>query len=344
MQSFECPQCSATLFFDSLVCKSCRTVVSYDPVRADLVGNATPCANRDAISCNWQTGGDEAGHCEACRLTTLVPDMGSPGNDALWAQSESAKRWMLANLAAWGWFGADDAGPRPEFHFLAEQTGTGAENVAMGHKNGLVTINIMEADPVVRIARREQFNEPYRTMIGHFRHEIAHYILFHRLYNQPGFIRQFRAIMGDERDDYGAAISSYYENGPIDDWQQSFVSGYASSHPHEDWAETFAHLLHLTDIADTFIAVGFSSIDVADKNFLPYQAVDSEHLLSFATELTIGLNQLNRSMGLSDIYPFVLTPSIRKKISFVHKWVSSGPAGRLDLKPNSPRQNENDSI
>lgn len=326
MQLFECPSCSATVFFDSVSCESCSTELNYRPDAQDLTRRGKRCANRDKINCNWLVESEEQDLCRACRTTTLIPDLSVEENMALWEKSELAKRWILANLGSWGWFTAQDTGPSPVFHLISEQTGNDTQRVVMGHQDGVVTINVAESNPVVRVTRREQFNEPYRTMIGHFRHELAHYVFFERLYGLPGFIDEFRAVIGDERDDYAAAMSRYYQLGPQQQWEQSFVSGYASSHPHEDWAETFAHLLHLTDIADTFIAVGFSSIDVADKNFRPYRTNDAGRLLSFATDLTIGLNQLNRSMGLSDIYPFVLTPTIRDKISFVHRWVTRGPA------------------
>lgn len=326
MELFECPSCSHTLYFDSLVCESCGTDVVYAPDEASMVQLNSPCSNRQAIGCNWQAKNTCDGRCKSCSLTTRVPDASSD-NLQLWAKTETAKRWVLANLAAWEWFSTADTGTRPEFHLLSEQTRSGERPVSMGHENGVVTINVVEANPVIRTTRREQFNEPYRTMIGHFRHELAHYIFLQRLSSNLSFVEEFRSLLGDERKDYGAAMAGYYQNGPDPNWRNSFVSEYASCHPHEDWAETFAHLLHLTDIADTFIAVGFSSIDVPDKNFNPYQVRDASHLLSFATELTIGLNQLNRSMGLSDIYPFVLTPVVREKISFVHKWVSAGPAG-----------------
>lgn len=333
MQLFECPSCSATVFFDSTVCEKCQAELGYAPGTASIVPNGSPCSNRHRIGCNWQVQAVQSDHCDACRLTTVIPDTSTPENLKLWARSEAAKRWVLTNLAGWGWFDRTDSGPRPQFHLLSEQTRQGKRRVSMGHKNGVVTINVVEADPIVRATRREQFNEPFRTMIGHFRHELAHYLFLQRLSSQPDFIEEFRALMGDERISYDAAIADYYDIGPADGWQQSFVTEYASSHPHEDWAETFAHLLHLTDIADTFISVGFSSVDVADKNFSPYRAKDADLLLSFATELTIGLNQLNRSMGLSDIYPFVLTPAVREKIGFVHKWVAAGPVGGAGQQP-----------
>lgn len=326
MQLFECPTCSATLFFDSLVCGTCETEVGYAPASTSIVPSNHPCANRPTIACNWQVETPQTAHCASCALTTIVPDIAASNNIELWSKSELAKRWVLANLSEWHWFDANDLGPKPEFHLLAELTQLGRNRITMGHDDGLVTINVAEADSVVQTARREQFNEPYRTMVGHFRHELAHYMFFKRFSPQPGFLDEFHALMGDETIDYGEAMSHYYANGCAPDWQQAYVSQYAASHPHEDFAETFAHLLHLTDIADTFISVGFSSIDIAEKNFEPYQTRNAAQLLSFAAELTIGLNQLNRSMGLDDIYPFVLTPLVRSKIEFVHKWVSAGPS------------------
>jgi len=120
----------------------------------------------------------------------------------------------------------------------------------MGHVGGVVTISVAEADAVLRTTRKEALDEPYRTMIGHMRHEIAH-MLWWRLSLREDFLTAFRETFGDEREDYPAALQRHYQNGPPADWQTRFLSTYASSHPHEDWAETASHLLHLTDITDS---------------------------------------------------------------------------------------------
>jgi len=51
----------------------------------------------------------------------------------------------------------------------------GCTPVLTSHCNGLITLNIAEADDAERERRRVKFHEPYRTLLGHLRHEVAHY-------------------------------------------------------------------------------------------------------------------------------------------------------------------------
>ena len=332
MRIFTCPDSSEALFFDNLACAS-GTEAAYDPDLAEFVADFTPCANRVVIGCNWIAEG-AGGLCRACAMTEVIPDASTPQNLALWAEAELAKRWVLANLARWGWFAAADAGPRPVFQLLSEQTSAGEAPVSMGHADGVVTINVTEADPTERTRRRIELGEPLRTMIGHYRHEIGHFC-FLRLAERPGFVDAFRAIFGDERADYGAALQRHYAEGALAGWQQTYISAYSSAHPHEDWAECFAHLLHLADIVDSFVAAGLRSDAAPAAGYDAYAETDADRLITFGAELGIALNHVNRSIGLADIYPFVLTPPIRAKLAFVHGWMhaarseaGSGPQSR----------------
>ena len=72
-------------------------------------------------------------------------------------------------------------------------------------------------------------------------------------------------------------------------------------HPHEDWAETAAHLMHLTDITDSFVAAGLSSSEMPGPGWDPYSEPDAYRLIHIAASLTVGMNHINRSMGLSDL-------------------------------------------
>lgn len=257
-------------------------------------------------------------------MTTVIPDLSMNDSRANWAATEVAKRWALANLARWNWFNVEDQGMLPQFHLLAE----GANPITMGHAEGVVTISIAEADPVVRVRRREAFDEPYRTMLGHIRHELAH-LLWWRLSSVPKFLDAFRAKFGDERQDYQNALQEHYRVGPSKGWEKLFLTRYASAHPHEDWAETVAHLLHLTDIADSFVATDLQSAQLPDHDWDPYAETDSGRLVSAAASLTISVNHINRSMGLTDLYPFVLSDAAREKLAFVHHWLRSGPPQKL---------------
>ena len=60
---------------------------------------------------------------------------------------------------------------------------------------------------------RHDLHEPYRTLLGHFRHEVGHYY-WDRLVRDSGWLQPFRELFGDERADYAAALKLNYENGP----------------------------------------------------------------------------------------------------------------------------------
>lgn len=252
-------------------------------------------------------------------MTTVVPESFHQENRRLWAAAEASKRWVLANLARWNWFLDRDDGPRPTFHMLAEVTRDGPATVMMGHADGVLTINVVEADPVTRIARGNDLGEKLRTLAGHFRHELAHF-LFERLATRPDFLDEFRSLFGDERCDYADALKRHYKYGPPDGWEQFFVSSYASCHPHEDWAESLAHLLHLTDIVDSCVNMNLRSPNLP-AGYDAYGETDPVRLVSIGVEIGIAMNHANRSMGLHDIYPFILTPETRAKLYFAHTWL-----------------------
>lgn len=325
MKIFTCPTSNHPLYFDNLNC-ACGTSVTFNPEAEAFEAGCEPCANRETIGCNWQAAAGPGSFCRACAMTEVVPDSLVHQNIPLWADTEKAKRWVLVNLGQWGWLKDGDTGPRPRFHLLSEQTSAGRANVTMGHDDGLITINVTEADPAQRVARREDLSERYRTLIGHFRHELGHYV-FLRLSRDEAFLNAFRARFGDERADYGAALSRHYEQGPPQGWQEAHVTTYASSHPHEDWAETFAHILHLTDMIDSFVASGFSAPALEGLGKPPYEVADTRAILKAGVDIGLGLNHLNRSMGLFDIYPFVLSETAREKLAFVHAAVREGPSG-----------------
>ncbi|WP_396588684.1 putative zinc-binding metallopeptidase [Bermanella sp. R86510] len=256
-------------------------------------------------------------------MTTLAPAIDIPNAIEHWAETESAKRWVLDNLGRWHWFRPEDLGTRPSFHMLAD----GHTTIDMGHVDGIVTISVSEADPVIRVSRREALDEPYRTMIGHMRHEIAH-MLWWRLSLRDDFLAAFRDMFGDERVDYTAALEKHYEQGPPDDWKLFYLTSYASSHPHEDWAETAAHLLHLTDITDSFVASGLVSPEMPGHKWDPYAEPDTHLLIDIAVTIVTRVNHINRSMGLSDVYPFELSETAYQKLAFVHDWLRRGVQGR----------------
>jgi hypothetical protein len=214
------------------------------------------------------------------------------------------------------------------FEFLADLPDQ--PPILTGHNAGLITVNIAEADDAKREKRRVNMREPYRTLLGHFRHEIGHYY-WDRLIADGPRLDAFRKLFGDERADYGKALQTHYDEGPPEDWQKYFVTAYASSHPWEDWAETWAHYLHMIDLLESASACGLSMRprrrDEPALKSLTSVNLDQpifDGMLERWFPLTYVLNNLNRSMGLPDGYPFVLSTPAISKLRFVHDTVEQG--------------------
>jgi hypothetical protein len=279
--------------------------------------------------CNWAIASDDPDPlCVSCRLTRLIPDVSAPGAKLAWYRLEGAKRRLVFTLAGFELpLGprADRGDPGLAFEFKADPKDPGAPRVMTGHAGGVITVNIAEADDAERERRRAAVHEPYRTLLGHLRHESGHYY-WDRLIKDAAPLEAFRGLFGDERADYDAALRTHYEMGPPADWQSRFVSAYASSHPWEDWAETWAHYLHMVDTLETAAACGLTlkpgrtdepalaSVPVVfGSRSQPFEPVIESWL-----PLTYALNNLNRGLGLSDGYPFVLSPSAIDKLRFVH--------------------------
>lgn len=324
MQIFSCPHCQQDVFFSNLIC-ACGSQIYFNPDQQRFETDARPCANHDLISCNWKAMQGDT-YCRSCAMTKVIPDTFRDANLQLWRSAEGAKRWVLANLSQWGWFTGPDLIRAPDFHLLAEETRAGPARVIMGHDNGLITINLAEANPTERTRRRENLGEVLRTMTAHFRHEIAHF-LFLRLSGNSQFLFQFREQFGDERKDYGEALNCYYEKGAPESSALNYVSRYATSHPHEDWAESAAHVMHLVDILDSAQAASLTRSSRFSGNVSAYRMKNGEKLITEALHLGIGLNHVTRSMGMDDLYPFVTSQTVREKLIFAHRWISRGPTG-----------------
>ncbi|MGP0093100.1 MAG: putative zinc-binding metallopeptidase [Xanthobacteraceae bacterium] len=344
MKLFQCQSCRQPLYFENTRCDSCghelgylpshETVTALEPSRGVWRALAEPrglyrlCANAQHGVCNWLV---PAGHaetfCAACRHNRMIPDLSQPENIARWRRIEIAKRRLFYTLLKLR-LPLATRNEEPDglaFDFIADQAAPGGHLPFMtGHANGLITINLAEADDPERERRRSDMGEPYRTLLGHFRHEIAHYY-WDRLVAGTPKLENFRTVFGDEREDYAAALQRHYSNGPPPDWPEHFVSAYASTHPWEDFAETWAHYFHMVDTLETANAFGLSvqprlskGADLAAKiDFDPHQG-DFDRLIEAWLPLTFAFNSINRSMGLQDLYPFVLAPSAIVKLGFIH--------------------------
>lgn len=330
MQRLDCPNCGQRVYFHNTIC-ACGAPLVFDPESGRFIANAQVCAKLDSLGCNWVAENGE--FCRSCAMTTTIPDLSVEGNAELLARSEAAKRWVLANLARWRWFTNADQGARPIFEMLSERAGQQEVKVTMGHADGIITINVVEADDAVRVERQQELGELYRSMIGHMRHEIAHF-LFERLALLPGFLDDFRAMFGDERADYGAALQAHYAN-PQPKGDQ-YISEYATMHPHEDWAETSAHVLHLVDMTDSLMATGLTGPEIPPAGYDAYADADGDHLLHVATAVALAVNEINRALDNPDVYPFVLTDTTRTKLKFALHWLSTGATTAAMAPPADP--------
>lgn len=359
MKTFHCTNCQNLVFFENVSCLNCGHALAYLPDRAVMAalkesqdgqwrveGSVEAGSSTDAAAyrlcanyvehniCNWAVPADDPNSlCRACRLTKTIPDLTAGGKEA-WVRLETAKRRLVETLLSLQLpLHAKDA-DHPEgvtFEFLKDSTQPNGDTnrVLTGHDNGVITINIAEADDVQRERMRQQQHEPYRTLVGHFRHEIGHYY-WDRLIRDSDRLESFRALFGDERADYAEALKRHYGQGAPANWAETFISTYATSHPWEDWAESWAHFLHMSDSLETAAAVGLSlrparadePATPADPAPLALMDAGFESMIARWLPLTYVMNNLNRGLGLSDAYPFVLTPAVIEKLRFIYDTIS----------------------
>jgi hypothetical protein len=273
--------------------------------------------------CNWAVAAtDRQALCVSCRLTRVIPNLAQEGNRAAWYRLECAKRRLLFSLIELGLpfneWSTEASGL--SFEFLQDSPCGDDGRILTGHDNGVITINVAETDDVLREHQRNRHHEPYRTVLGHFRHEIGHYC-WDRMIRYGPNLDAFRQLFGDERADYAEALRTHYAHGPRSNWQNQFISAYASSHPWEDWAESWAHFLHMSDALETAEAAGLSLATYPPGERSPIAGRGFDQLVQAWIPLTHLLNNLNRGLGLPDSYPFVLSTRIIAKLRFIDQIV-----------------------
>ena len=333
-----CPDCQSFAFLDAMDCQSCGTELGY---RFDTLSFLTvhpegtivdddtwrTCSNR-SWGCNWLVADiEESGRCFSCRLNRTMP----PRDDTLaWEKIRDtgiAKRRLLVQLAEFDlpitpWYEKEGG---LGFDLLSSFSG---QRVSIGHANGIITLDLAETLDAYREQLRVRLGEPYRTMLGHLRHEIAHYYQWILLSDEQW--ERCRGLFGDERASYQDAIARHYKEGAPEDWAASFISEYATMHPWEDFAETFAHYLHISGTLNTAAAAGvILSADrvpgIVDHDIVPegdYRALGLDRMLEDWRWLSLMFNRVNRAMGQRDLYPFVLTAPVIEKMRFVHELVA----------------------
>ncbi|MDP1955720.1 MAG: putative zinc-binding metallopeptidase [Polaromonas sp.] len=376
-RAYHC-QCGSPVFFRNSTCLACGTALGYDAAQASLlplipgtehdtwVAWRTDDAPVDAASaavylrcanlhtpaaCNWlvpvSKDAPQALLCQACRLNRTIPDLNDtahPDNAELWGKIELAKRRLVSALLSLGLpvTSRMDEDPAQGLMFDFLRSPDFGPHVMTGHDTGLITLNLNEADDATREAIRKAMHEPYRTLLGHLRHEVGHYY-WDRLVSGTAWMDGYRTLFGDESQDYLASLQTNYEQGPRPDWALHYVSAYASVHPWEDWAECWAHYLHMRDTVDTALSFGLSA-DSAQLEFTPFtldalyqpehpQAQGFLDFLNQWTRLTTLLNEMSRAMGQPDFYPFVLPREVVTKLHFIHLVVTSVNAA--DLAPDA---------
>jgi hypothetical protein len=347
MKLFQCQNCGQPLYFENTRCERCLLALGYLPARETVTAlkpdggqrnsqqqvwraladdrRYRDCANGTYGVCNWLVPADQDDlYCAACRHNRMIPDLSLPENVDRWRALEAAKHRLFYTLFQLR-LPVETKAESPDglaFQFLAD-VAPAASPVLTGHDNGVITINLAEADDAERERRRHQMGELYRTLLGHFRHEIGHYYWDRLIANTP-HLDEFRRIFGDERQDYTNALQDYYANGAPADWSERFISAYASSHPWEDFAETWAHYFHMIDTLETAHVAGLAVLPKLPQSpgavfdFHPRDS-DMKHLIDAWTTLTFAVNSINRSMGQHDLYPFVLGPLAVAKLTFVQE-------------------------
>lgn len=328
MKAFSCRVCGNALYFENVVCVSCGTALGYSRAEHEIVpldedGRYVDreglvwhvCTNLDLSGCTWLAPLED-GQCVSCDLTRTRPSDDDLEGLSQYPVAESSKRRLVVELDARGlpvMVRDEELGEGLCFDMLSSVE----ENVVIGHADGVITIDLAEGDDAHRVKVQSQLREPYRTMLGHLRHEVGHYYEQQLVRGQERMLA-CRDLFGDESKDYQAEIDRHYSEGPPQDWQDSYISTYATMHPFEDFAETFAHWMHINDTVETARAYGLTTVDpTAFTKF-------SDLVTGVWVPLSTALNQINRSMGSDDLYPFVIPPPVLDKLDFVADLVREG--------------------
>lgn len=361
MHLFRCSHCGQRIFFENMRCGSCGSGLGFVPAELQMIAFSVdaqdawvrigpegpaqrPCSNYTVEGvCNWMIAADDpTALCLSCRTTQIIPALGKPENRGFWQKLEQAKRRLFYTLLALK-LPAPDRGVDPvngvSFQFLEDASPH--QRVLTGHDDGVITLNISEADDAQRETMRASMHEPYRSLVGHFRHESGHYY-WDRLIQNTTWLNDYRALFGDERADYAAALQQHYAS-PLPDWHLSFISAYASSHPWEDFAECWAHYLHMVDGLETAAAWGLHLDNaVPDGPPLKVSPIDpgassvESSLIEQWLPVSQFSNAMNRSLGLQDSYPFVVRAPVVAKLDFIHRVVVAAGRGEMPMNFSSP--------
>ena len=354
MKLFACQSCGAQLYFENVRCLACGHELGFiadtnvltaiepnqDSTWRSLAAGHEGILWRKCVRyandgvCNWLVRADDAHDlCRSCRMTRTIPDLSLPGHHDAWRRMESAKRRLIYGLTSLGLPVIDreqDPVGGLVFEFLAD---TPQQHAITGHSDGLITVNIAEADPVERERARTNLHESYRTVLAHLRHESGHHY-WDRLVRRGSRIWDVRGLFGDDRQDYASSMQRYYDQGPRADWNNGFVSAYATMHPWEDWAETWAYYLHMVDAVEIAGNLSLSArahpsgSGVSPAAMAAPQCTERsiDELLAAWVPLTFATNCLTRAIGHQDWFPFELSAGAIAKLRLVHAVIADARA------------------
>jgi hypothetical protein len=350
MQIFKCTSCAHPVYFDNLSCTACGHELGFDCDGMQMVALAPSleqpsvlidpatqqhykfCSNHQYDVCNWVIATESTEEfCVACRVNRVIPNLSDFEYRQRWHKIELAKHRLIYSLLRWNLpvkSKVEDPERGLAFDFKADPNSPNEPRVLTGHDNGLITLNIAEADDVERAMARDNMDEVYRTLLGHFRHEIGHYY-WEILIDQTEYLAPCRALFGDDRESYQDALDRHYHQGPPANWRENYISSYATMHPWEDWAETWAHYLHIVDVLETVYTFGVQIhpqiISDQPSHFMrlaqpidPYAGHSFDEIYQAWLPVSFSMNSLNRSMGQEDFYPFVINQPVREKLQFIH--------------------------
>lgn len=349
MRLFNCTNCGQLLYFENSHCEQCGLPLGFVAEELTLLpiikkGDDTYrihardesilyryCKNHEYNVCNWMVpDNNNTDYCRACSFNRTIPNLSKQEYRQRWNVIENGKHRLIYQLLRMQLPLAnkvEDAEKGLLFDFVADDETNGEKKILTGHDNGVITLNIAEADDVEREMTRKGMAEVYRTVLGHFRHEVGHYY-WDRLIDNTPFLNDCRQLFGDDTQDYGEALKVHYKEGAPAGWNAHFISAYASTHPWEDWAETWAHYLHIIDTLETAYSFGLSVHPHVAKSSAtlntdikvdPYNQNNFDNIIIQWLPLTFALNSVNRSMGLHDLYPFVIPAEVVEKLKFIHK-------------------------
>lgn len=323
-------RCDNRIFFNNHFCLSCNASlgrctacglltsvqITEDIARCDSCNAVVhPCKNQKHGVCgSYNMDADSL--CRWCEYTNVIPALSQPASVQRWAKMESAKRRLLHQLEDLGFppYIVDTGTTHPlQFEFREDGVGKDGEKkpVTTGHQNGLITINLAEADSVHRERLRVQLGEPQRTLIGHMRHEVGHYIDW--AWASRVAADQYKTLFGDpSKIDYGDAMKRHYETGPPSNWADNHVSAYATMHPWEDFAETVNVYLDIVAIATT-------ANDIGGQQFNLSPTADPSSLVHSVLQIVVEVSEYNFDLGLTPLLPERLPPAVIEKLSCIHR-------------------------